>query len=260
MMSKEWKLVALGLAAIMSLTACPRKKKSSEAQTPFKGIWVNSVAYNQLKNVSIGATQDPQFCQRLWSERRRFGLTSTINGLAIDAWVIHGNGDVFRYSATQNSASHGYRNPEFREGKLNGTNCRRDGNPNSGYYGGLCGDNTILQLDRQMLSAVGTSHGGHGSYSAFYVQPTSLDELVRISAVVTACNNQDGNNQDGNNQDGNYQQQYGPRHNGNVPQYAPGNIPPQGMPPQGAPPQGQFPPQQGQGQGPEVGPYQPGLK
>lgn len=227
MFSKEWKVIALCAVAVMSLTACPKnKKKSKEGQSVYKGLWVNAEAYRELLPVSIGQAQDPNFCQMLWMNARRLGINAnSLTGVSLDAWVIHANGDVYRYSAYNNSASHGYRNPQYREGHLNGSNCRRDNN-GYGSFGGFCSSQSLLHLDRDILSVSGGYAYGGGT-SEVYVRPRSAAELEHISAVIATCRTMNNRLPHG------------------APQQAPVLVPGQPLPP------GQAMPQQ---LGPQVGP------
>jgi hypothetical protein len=189
MISKEWKVIAMGLVAVISLTACPQnKKKSKDANSPHRGIWINAEAYQNLRGIQMGGRPD-QLCQSIVMHRNRLGITRNFatGELTLDAVVVHGNGDVFRYSAYQNSASHGYRNPQHRLGRIVGTSFTRNG------YGGMNSgspfDRTqgLVFLERDVLSV--SSGGGPGQYMASesYVRARSVAELEQMSALIAPC-------------------------------------------------------------------------
>src|SRR5438105_3147640 len=98
MFSKEWKFVALALMTV-TLTACPNhKKKSAEATNKFKGLWVNAEAYERLGG--MGMAHDNRLCYAINQHSNKLGIVRTFTGeLMLDAWIVHGNGEVYRYSA-----------------------------------------------------------------------------------------------------------------------------------------------------------------
>jgi len=193
MFSKEWKLVALSLFATVALTACPgQKKKQPEATTRFKGLWVNAEAYERLGGMA--ANGDPRLCYAINNHPRKLGIVRTFTGeLMLDAWIIHASGSVYRYSAFENSAAHGYRNPKFLAGQINGTSFNRETRMGSGtytayQYGSPFSRGTgILTLDNNMLYVAGGAAYGYGGSSAVSYVRVNGDQLVNMSAVIANC-------------------------------------------------------------------------
>lgn len=193
MFSKEWKLVALSLFATVALTACPgHKKKSPEATNKFKGLWVNAEAYERLGGMTVA--NDPRLCHAINNHPKKLGIVRTFTGeLMLDAWIIHGNGEVYRYSAFENSASHGYRNPKFLAGRVNGISYNRDTRSGSGaytayQYGSPFARGTgILTLENNQLFVAGAAaYGYQGSGTIVYVR-VSNEQLTAMTAVIASC-------------------------------------------------------------------------
>lgn len=185
--------MALSMFAIVSLTACPgHKKKQPEATSRFKGLWVNAEAYERLGG--LGANNDARLCYAINNHPRKLGIVRTFTGeLMLDAWAIHANGSVYRYSAFENSAGHGYSNPKFLSGRINGTSFNRETRMGSGtytsyQYGSPFSRGTgILTLDNNQLFVAGAAaYGYQGSATVTYVRVTN-DQLIAMSAVIANC-------------------------------------------------------------------------
>lgn len=204
MFSKEWKLALTCVLAVTALTACQKdKKKNKEATIQFQGLWVNAEAYDRLRG--IGPMMGPEaerFCiATIMNEPRRRNLgiiRSRMNGqLMLDAWFIHGNGDVYQYDAFNNSGRQGFRAPNYRVGRITGANYDR--NNNTGYssfsattYGSpFAGNRGFLVLDNNnsflSVSSAGGSNGySYGSSRENYVRASEA-ELNSMSAVLATC-------------------------------------------------------------------------
>lgn len=197
MFSKEWKLVVLSLLSTVMLTACPNhKKKNPEASNKFKGLWVNSETARNLNGQVLGEPGMMQpLCHAIASRLDAMGIEETFMGeVLLDAWAIHGNGDVYRYSAYQNSVSHGYRNAKYFSGRIGGTTYNRDtrqGGANFtayNYSSPFSLGTGILTLEGNALyvSANGAfGYNGGPSYVS-YTRVTN-DQLIAMTNIVQAC-------------------------------------------------------------------------
>lgn len=113
MNSKGWKVSLFAIAAVVGLSACGDKKKT-RATTPYAGIWVNqqNIREFSMYRSRLNAGEYNGFCRIVYDNRGRFGDSQ----FRVRAIIVQPNGDVLRYSASENVTELG-----FREGNFLGT-------------------------------------------------------------------------------------------------------------------------------------------
>jgi hypothetical protein len=110
MNSKGWKLGLFAIAAVIGLSACGDKKKS-KATSPYAGIWVNQDnAFEYSRHLGhLHANDYRSFCPKVYENPRRWGDSE----LNVRAYLIHSNGEVYRYSADESVNAPGFREMNF---------------------------------------------------------------------------------------------------------------------------------------------------
>jgi hypothetical protein len=110
MNSKGWKLGLFAIAAVIGLSACGDKKKS-KATSPYAGIWVNqenAFEYSRHRG-HLSANDYRSFCPKVYENPRQWGDSE----LNVRAYLIHSNGEVYRYSAEETVNAPGFREMNF---------------------------------------------------------------------------------------------------------------------------------------------------
>lgn len=187
MLSKDWKWIALILAAI-SITACSHKKNQAAAGSPYEGIWVNQEALSLYREYR--RQQPNAICAEVHANPALFGAQngqSTFENLAL---LISENGNVYNYDWSAFSTGQGGYRDAFLFGRLDSSG--RLGHSERRYaqaydfapqYAGAYGEGEIFTRMGNLL----TRQGFSGRQRRSIYLKSNADECREFEATVEHC-------------------------------------------------------------------------